>query len=424
MSLKSSKQTPPTATDDFINPVEPFNCKTKDGVRFNVQTVKPAEQALKLAFDDEETAKEVLKPLVRQLYDKSYPATRDMPQIIIEAHSIHQPLVQPAFHFRLKSSLAGIALRAFAKHYPLILAPEHIWLAIATGAALHINKGDNAERLRDKFVSFKGKKTLEVRKDNITMGNVPRYTWENEIFLGFSQQIREHVGETVHDMFAKRFTTTTKTQQAAMDITLMAATREYFSFRLRTACGIPWIELKGTRQDWVDLRKRADDLRNFLVPEFASKWIPHLLPVLDEFVDAFDGNVNHQFWQRLCKVVRSNMSGQSDRISGWINNFYPYLQDGRENPYIKPWQHMSIHNDAEERLAERRVQTLSDDGPGADEFPMLMSSVPIIWDYHRVEFPLHLHAGYMGMTQDPESLALSPHIGWIITHDPKEQEHT
>lgn len=394
------------STEQFlVHPVKSTHEKTQEGVRFNVQTVPPATQPLNIPNHDQQSA--TLKAIAQRFYHSPVLHSQ-IPDVTIEAHSAPVNLVDLRRNVlslvdvrRNVLSLLPVLITAFANHFPLVLGPEDIWLAIATGAALHINDKDNAEKLRENFVSHKGKKKLTVRKDHITMGSVPKQVWEQDIFPDFSEQIRSHIGERAHDVFAKSFSSTKKAQQAAMDITLMAAMKQYFSYRVFTLCGIPWIELKGTRQDWVDVRDRASDLGSFLLPQFSSQWLPHLLPVLDEFVLAYDGRVNHEFWQRMCKVVKGVHSGESDHISGWINNLYPYLQDGRQNRHVKPWKEMNTM-----------------EGPDPEDFPMLLSSVPAVWDYYGIEYPLHFHAGYLGMTQDPDSLALSPYVGWMITHDP------
>jgi len=54
------------------------------------------------------------------------------------------------------SSLMETALVAFAEHYPLGLKPDDFWKAILFGFAKHVDQ--NAEKLRDKFVSHEGKK--------------------------------------------------------------------------------------------------------------------------------------------------------------------------------------------------------------------------------------------------------------------------
>src|SRR5689334_11391555 len=54
-----------------------------------------------------------------------------------------------------ENGLLSAVHMAYAAHYPLVLSPDAIWLAIAQGFAQHVNA--NAERLRGKFVRYEGK---------------------------------------------------------------------------------------------------------------------------------------------------------------------------------------------------------------------------------------------------------------------------
>jgi hypothetical protein len=172
---------------------------------------------------------------------------------------------------------------------------------------------------------------------------------------------------------------------------------------MRTKCGIPWIELQGTLKDWESLRARAAKMGLLMVPSFGTKWMEVLLPVLDEFVAAYRGNVNHAFWQSMVKRIEHGFgSGSYSTISGWINVFYPYLE-ADVNPFLEPWE-----------------QLIQSDGPEPGDFPRVISSAPVEWDYNGDLIKLHFHAGMMGTIQDPKTLALRSRVGWAVTHDPPQ----
>lgn len=92
----------------------------------------------------------------------------------------------------------------------------------------------NAEQLRSRFVAHQGKKVLEVKVDHFVVGQTPAEMWERDVFPQFSKQIRQHIGEQTHTMIAQPFSTTTPTDQASHEITLMAAMKEYFSYKMST----------------------------------------------------------------------------------------------------------------------------------------------------------------------------------------------
>lgn len=144
-----------------------------------------------------------------------------------------------------------------------------------------------------------------------------------------------------HAAVTADFTTTTPASRAATEIALMAATKNYFCFGMRTTCGIPAVTLLGTEADWVSVRKRAEDLGKLMLPEFTNFWMPLLLPLLDEFVESYRGHVRHGFWQSMVKLRNNGMfSGYAEFISGWMQILFPYLASGRLNEQLRPWHEM------------------------------------------------------------------------------------
>merc|ERR1711998_368528 len=133
-------------------------------------------------------------------------------------------------------------------------------------------------------------------------------------------------------------------------------------------------------------------------PAFADNWLPNVMPCLDEFVESFKGNVNIDFWQTMVKLRATHGSGAREWISGWIQNFFPYLKGGAINNTMRPWHEMCWQ------------------GPDPESFPAITSSVPVDWNYRGTELELLFSAGILGYTQDPASGCLEPALGWRVTH--------
>ena len=62
------------------------------------------------------------------------------------------------------------------------------------------------------------------------------------------------------------------------------------------------------------------------------------------------------------------------------------------------------------------------DGPDPEDFPSIISSVPVTWDYLGSEFKIDFNAGINGVSQKCDSGMLCPEIGWYVTHTPKERD--
>lgn len=179
---------------------------------------------------------------------------------------------------------------AYAHHYPLSLSPDHLWTQITQQLAFHVNA--NAEKLRSKFVTHEGKKTLTLA--------IPASPDWGTVVAGFSNLIKPLIGEQTHDTLVANFSTTTATERICSEIVLMDTLKQYFDYHCYTDCGIVSVTLEGTPEDWEELRQRAAGLVKYDL----DWWIPkYLIPILDEFVLAAHGKPNVAFWQNMYKVL-------------------------------------------------------------------------------------------------------------------------
>ncbi len=362
-----------------VRPVVPHHTKTEKGVVFNVETVEIATRVL------------VVENSGTQSFVGEFYKEEEVLRNLIEVSNTKNAVCG-------SGSFIDTALRAFAHHYPLIIRPDDLWILFSYAFARHVNA--NAEALRSRFVAHQGKTHLLIDA-KLVPGTSSAEEWERIVFPDFSNQIKEHIGAETHEMLTKGFSTTCASDKASFEITLMTAVRKYFTYDLMTFCGIPWIELQGTLQDWESLRMRATKMWGEFMPAYAGV----LIPVLDQFVEAYQGKVDHLFWQSMVKRIENGEgSGPSTTISGWINLLYPYMREGKNN-WLLRWQDM-----------------YNSYGCAPDEFPTVVSSVPVEWNYFGETISLHFHAGTFGYQQDPESLALSTITGWIVSNDPPQSQ--
>ena len=80
-------------------------------------------------------------------------------------------------------------------------------------------------------------------------------------------KIRENIKvEGYVDQMEPDFTTTTGINKIVSQIMLMNSVQEYFAFSMVLGCGIPYVDMKGTREDWVKLGDKIKALRKTLTP--------------------------------------------------------------------------------------------------------------------------------------------------------------
>jgi hypothetical protein len=97
---------------------------------------------------------------------------------------------------------------------------------------------------------------LHVRDDTLTHQSTPQ-EWETKVFPKFSEQIEKNTKGDIVGNLTSPFSTSTPTDLASYQITLMSryllsfntrSMQKFFKYSGRTLSGIPWIELTGTKQ--------------------------------------------------------------------------------------------------------------------------------------------------------------------------------
>lgn len=291
----------------------------------------------------------------------------------------------------------GAVGASFARHYPLVLSPDSVWITISQGLANHINR--HAEDVRKKFVKHEGKVQIVIRRDNFIKGAQDN-DWEGA-FEEFSAKIKEHIGPSNHEMIVSDFSTTGAVEKAASEVVLMDAMQSYFEYGMMTCCGIPNIELTGTVEDWEKLQAKVYKWI-FEGPADLSWWTTPLKRVLAEFVTAAKGTTDQKWWESFYKEGSSGGSGAVSRVSGWINWLFPYVKSSRSGNDLVRNPKMGVAG-----LAY---------GDGFEEwqYPNSLSKVPFEWNYYGQVFNMELISGISAVLQDPITAAVSPNVGWGV----------
>lgn len=294
---------------------------------------------------------------------------------------------------------------AFAKHHPLVLSPDDVWLCIAQGFVAHVD--ENAEALRGRFVRHEGKEAMKIRRDEFVKGSSDN-DWTG-CFAEFSDRIADRVGKK-RDLVVADFSTTGAVEKAASEVVLMAAMRHYFDFSVLTLCGIPRITLLGTVEDWKLIRRRAAMLAEFDL----GAWVDALVPLLDELVAAASGRPDRELWRSFYKV---NDGSGGPWVTGWINVLFPYVETETFDRATHATKQVRRWNDYVARWA-KGLDADEGGGPGTGEFPGGLSTAPFTWEFPHEKFAMEFVAGFVGVSQDPETLGVRPAIGWAVRDAP------
>lgn len=282
---------------------------------------------------------------------------------------------------------------AYADHRPVSISPDMIWLLICQGFSTHVNL--NTEDLRNKFVSFNDKKKLVVNTQFISnkfkKGSV-NSPWELA-FPVMADSISKYVNKDIQSLYVQSFSTTTPTEKAAYEIALLDVMSGYFDYEYATACGIPEINIEGTKQDWIKIKNTLNSLKGYGV----DNWINSLEPIIQQFINASENKIDNAFWENIFK--RKDESG-GPYITGWIIKFFPYISNGSRKMIPNPY----INKEPKEFM----------EGLETNQFNNGLSKASFIWNYFGKEYEMEFLAGFVGIKQDKKSLTLRPEIGWLV----------
>ncbi|MFN8209154.1 MAG: DUF4419 domain-containing protein [Bacteroidales bacterium] len=205
----------------------------------------------------------------------------------------------------------------FDHHRPLVLSPDIIWLAICQGVSIHVNQ--HFDSLKNVLFRSEKKVDLVVRNDSLEFGGKH---WQR-LISDFSALTRGYTREDYYDFFVPTFSTTGMVEHTALEITMLEAMKEEFVYIGEGGCGIPYISLKGTRDDWEDILTRLEKLNSMGL----DHWSKELEAVIKSFIHVYDNQIDLGFWRDIFKSAEDY---DGLYISGWILKFFPYLK-AKEN---------------------------------------------------------------------------------------------
>ena len=202
---------------------------------------------------------------------------------------------------------------AYSYHYNLRTGPEDWWYTIIQTVALAIDRNSKSNEVRKFFVQHEGKKELRVCVGGgaLLVENID-YSW---LFDQFSQKIEENINvpDYVKQMTAD-FSTTTSVHKIVSQITIMTSVQEYFEYTAYTMCGIPAVEMRGTKEDWTRLGEKIKELRKTLKPianaiglgdtQYGASWWDNVEEIATKLLDTFNGYPDEDWWSRIITKER------------------------------------------------------------------------------------------------------------------------
>ena len=111
----------------------------------------------------------------------------------------------------------------------------------------------------------------------------------------------------------------------------MCTFKKYFEYTMRTCgCGIPYIILEGTEEDYKKIKSKAAKLSKYQFSWYIERITPHI----EKMIEAKKGNIDIKYFKNFIQkdevteyIPHSGRARehQVDEISGWFLSFFAYL---------------------------------------------------------------------------------------------------
>ncbi len=273
---------------------------------------------------------------------------------------------------------------AYANHRPVVFSPDIIWTLISQGFANHIN--NNSNKYKDLLIKSDEEKTI-VANIGADLANTD---WP-EVINTLSSSSADNMKSKLGQLLVCDFSTTTQVEKAASQIIMLKAVESYFEFEVRyLICGVPQVTLLGTPDDWRKVKDKTHQLEQYDL----KWWTDRLIPILDEFIAASEGNANVDFWKDMVKIKKAEFCGDPELMNGWFITFYPYDAVGN-------------------RMDFNQINVYS-------KLPSEITKVS--FDYKVVDtnnevaetIEMEFWAGFFGWEQNASDYSIKPHIGWLV----------
>jgi hypothetical protein len=144
------------------------------------------------------------------------------------------------------------------------------------------------------------------------------------------RKIGTHVKNDIVDLLTSNFSTTDSVESLLSSVCIMHTFKKYFDYeQLICGCGIRNVHFMGTLDDWKLLKKKVEELKMFTVPtpaphspkESFCAYLNGVLPILDQFIQTYEGNVDNDFWDTIFDYTKVGVFGESGYVVNklWVS---------------------------------------------------------------------------------------------------------
>lgn len=222
-------------------------------------------------------------------------------------------------HERTQYGFANVVAEAYSSHHGLVLHPHDIWYVVLSNIAAIVGK--KPENYRGLYTASEGKCELLVPSNGTSEIDI------NALILELDKFIPVDI-----ELFLPDLSTATPMAKLAMSCAVLDATQHYYDYGM-FSCGIPFIDLRGTEDDWntlignvIEIQGEALTKCNPSLVSPLTKYLQNVYSVLCNIEASFSEDQT-EFWKDI--FTKENVGSGGDlKITGWICDLYHNVKQG------------------------------------------------------------------------------------------------
>lgn len=225
-------------------------------------------------------------------------------------------------HERTQTGFVNVVAEAYSSHLGLVLHPHDIWYVVLSNIAAIVGK--NPKDYQGLYTTSDEKQEILVVQDHPTDINI-------EALIA---QLRERMPVDI-GMFLPELSTATPQANLAMSAAVLDAAKHFYDYGM-FCCGIPFIDLRGTAEDWKAINVCAAKIavealcggtpRERAIKMKLVNYLKDVSAVIAEIQSAFNQDQS-KFFRDI--FTKENVGSGGDlKITGWICELYHNTKQG------------------------------------------------------------------------------------------------
>lgn len=222
-------------------------------------------------------------------------------------------------HQRVQTGFINVVAEAYSSHLGLVLNPHDIWYVVLSNIATVV--GENPDAYKGLYTTSDEKQEILVMQDHPTDINID----------ALIAQLRHRMPVDI-DIFLPELSTATPQANLAMSAAVLDAAKHFYDYSM-FCCGIPFIDLRGTAEDWNSLISCVNSLNVEITklekPQLAQKlsgYLRDVNSVIVQIAESFNSDQSAFFRDIFTK--ENVGSGGDLKITGWICDLYQNAKQG------------------------------------------------------------------------------------------------